>query len=102
MMRGATRETSVRDLNVHLARDEESGWWYVGESDIPGLVLEAETAAELMRKIELAAPEMIQLNLAEIVAVHLEGEAGHSAEAAPTHRTWAYRPIFDSPLAACA
>jgi hypothetical protein len=38
------------ELKVHLAQDGETCLWYVAQSDVPGLRLEAETVHELMRK----------------------------------------------------
>lgn len=87
------------ELQIHLARDEESGWWYVAHSDIPGLVLEAETAAALIQKIEAAAPEMIELNHREIVGRDVAGER-ERAEPRAVRQAW--RPVFDSPLGAYA
>lgn len=87
------------ELQIHLARDDETGWWYIAASDIPGLVLEAKTPAGLIQKIEEAAPEMIELNYDEIVGRHGEGSRGRKG-AALDRPAWAYRPVFDSPLAA--
>jgi hypothetical protein len=55
------------ELNVHLACDEETGRWYIAQSDIPGLRLEADDAFKLMDRIKEAAPELIELNLGEIL-----------------------------------
>ncbi len=88
------------ELKIHLARDEESGRWYVAESDIPGLHLEGATATELMQRIELAAPEMIELNVEEIVAKHARKIAAPVMRAAPERPAVSYLPIFDTPLAA--
>ena len=77
------------ELKVHIAEDDETGRWYISESEVPGLRLEADTALELIRRIELAAPEMIEANLDEVIAAHGGGsEFG-----------LALTPIFDSPLA---
>jgi len=57
-------------LRVTLAHDAKAGVWHVAESDVPGLHLEAATAEELARKVDTAAPEMVELNLDEILARH--------------------------------
>jgi len=74
------------ELDVHLARDAETGRWYVAQSDIPGLWLEADDPIALMERISLAAPELIELNTAGAPAVD---------RASARHRI---RPVFDSPL----
>jgi hypothetical protein len=79
---------TVIELNVHLAYDEEAKVWYVAESDIPGLSLEAANPQRLIERIEQCACELIELNQEEI-----------EARFAPKkERTVAVRPVFDSPL----
>jgi hypothetical protein len=56
------------ELEVHLARDEGTGRWYIASSDLPGLRLEADTAPDLIREIENVAPDLIELNYDEISA----------------------------------
>ena len=74
------------ELDVHLARDGETGRWYVAQSDIPGLWLEADDPIALIERIALAAPELIELNT----------DAGSVVDrASARHRI---RPVFDSPL----
>ena len=76
------------ELTVHLARDEETGRWYIAASEIPGLRLEAESASRLIERVSLCAGEMIELNMAEIVeAKRLGSTPGMTV-----------RPVFDSPL----
>ena len=48
--------------NVRLIWDDEAQVWYTGESDIPGLGLEAETFDALVDEVRLAAPVMLELN----------------------------------------
>ncbi|WP_174274122.1 DUF1902 domain-containing protein [Sphingomonas bacterium] len=76
------------ELQIHLAFDAEASVWYIAESDIPGLRLEADTATELMRRIDECAEEMIALNEAEIVG-------NHPGEMRPS---MTLRPVFDSPV----
>jgi hypothetical protein len=42
--------------------DDEAHVWYVAESDIPGVCLDAPTIEQLKAKLRLAAPEMAELN----------------------------------------
>ena len=79
------------ELNIHLAHDDEADVWYVASSDIPGLFLEADTPQALISRLAEAAPEMIELNLAEILKMH---EVKQEKEAP---QVW-LRPVFDSPL----
>jgi hypothetical protein len=84
------------ELKIHIAHDTDTGVWYVAESDIPGLCLEAENPQALIARIEACALEMIELNASEILAKH-DGK-----RRTMTQRV-ALRPVFDSPLVlACA
>jgi hypothetical protein len=75
------------ELKIHLAYDPEASVWYVAESDIPGLNLEAEDPAQLMRKIADCAGEMIELNAAEIISSHNDRKERPMVT---------FRPVFDS------
>lgn len=79
------------ELSVHLAYDEEANVWYVASSDIPGLFLEADTPQELISRLKEAAPEMLALNLAEI----LEKQPMKKPKKAPRI---SLLPVFDSPM----
>lgn len=76
------------ELKVHLAFDEEANCWYVADSDVPGLHLEADTPFALMERVAAAAGELIELNEAEIIKKHVH----HKRPAV------AWKPVFDSPL----
>jgi hypothetical protein len=83
-------------FKVHIAYDDEASVWYVAESDIPGLSLEAENPQRLIERIEQCACDLIELNADEI-----------AARFAPRKRKAAIAvlPVFDSPLqlaGACA
>jgi Domain of unknown function (DUF1902) len=86
----------IIELNIHLAYDQDAKVWYIADSDIPGLCLEADNPQALIARIEASAPEMIELNKAEILAKH----DGKRSEKPPR---LSLRPVFDSPLVlACA
>jgi hypothetical protein len=96
------------ELKVHIAQDEESGAWYIAESDIPGLRLEASSADELIRKVEEVATDLIELNLAEVLAskagqqtrkVQPSAAKPSSRYDCPERPRALIRPVFDSPLA---
>ncbi len=89
---------STFELKVHLACDPETGRWYVAESDIPGLWLEADSPSELMAKIQAAAPEIIELNNDEIVEACLKRAAKKHLRKPDCTRP-SIMPVFDSPLA---
>lgn len=77
-------------LEVHLAFDDEAKVWYIAQSDIPGLHLEAKTPLDLLHRIIESAPELIELNASQDVAARAESlEAG---------RPIIVRPVFDAPL----
>lgn len=84
------------ELKVHLACDEETGRWYIAESDIPGLRLEDADPLALMARIQEAALELIELNQDEILATC-------RAKSAPVKQGSRLRPsilpVFDNPLA---
>ena len=42
--------------------DEDAGVWYVSETSFPGLVAEAGTQRELIRKIHRLVPELYEAN----------------------------------------
>ncbi len=82
------------ELEVHLAKDDETGRWYVSESQVPGLRVEADSAADLIRTIELVAPELIELNALEI----REGLGDH-APTSDDQAVFAIRMVIDTALA---
>lgn len=86
------------ELKVHLACDAETGRWYIAESDIPGLWLEADSPSELVARIQAAAPEIVELNNDEIVSACLERAAKMKLPRPDCARP-SIMPIFDSPLA---
>lgn len=73
------------ELDVHIAFDDEARVWYVSHSDIVGLSLEADTAHGLIRRVIEVAPELIELNLAEISRFN-------------NAKNFALKPVFDSPM----
>lgn len=87
------------ELKVHLACDEQTGRWYVAESDIPGLWLEADNPVALIERIQTAAPELIELNIEEILAARGETETSASTPRDRQSFRPSLRPVFDSPLA---
>jgi hypothetical protein len=48
---------------VKLVWDSESNCWYTETDDVPGLILGSESFDNLVEKVRLAAPEMLELNL---------------------------------------
>lgn len=80
--------TASVKLCVHLAFDAEARRWYVADTDVPGLTLEADDPLALLRRIELAAPELIELN-ADEVARRFGLEPGGRVQ---------LTPVFDSPI----
>ena len=76
------------DMRVHIAEDDETGRWYIVQSDVPGLRLEADDAVSLIRRIELAAPELAEANASEIERLHgiVPGSSVRIV------------PVFDSPI----
>lgn len=55
--------------------DGEAQVWYVRATSVPGLSLEAKSPAELLKKIEVAVPELLALNA--------KSRANHRKQAIP-------------------
>lgn len=85
------------ELKVHLARDEETGRWYVAESDIPGLRLEDADPLKLVARVQEAAPELIELNEEEILAA-CAATSVSTPKCIEKPRP-SILPVFDNPLA---
>lgn len=52
-------------MNVYTVEarfDEEAGVWYVCKSDVPGLATEAATVEELLAKLKVMVPELLDCN----------------------------------------
>ena len=87
------------ELKVHIARDDETGRWYIASSDVPGLRLEDDDPLKLIARIELAAPELIELNIEEVFeACQSRQPAQRAKNPKAEKRTPAILPVFDSPL----
>ena len=48
--------------DIQLAWDDEAKVWMATSEDIPGLILEDESADKLIQRVIIAAPEIIELN----------------------------------------
>jgi hypothetical protein len=51
----------MHEYTVLLVRDDEAGKWFAQNDDIP-LVLEDDSLDALIRRVKLAAPELLELN----------------------------------------
>lgn len=60
---------------VKLVWDHDTGRWYTETEDVPGLVLEGISFDELVERVRLAAPEMLELNCDYTGPVHISFEA---------------------------
>jgi predicted RNase H-like HicB family nuclease len=52
-------------MNTYVVRafwDAEAGVWVAESDDVPGLVAEAPTPAELEAKLKVLVPELLELN----------------------------------------
>ena len=52
----------MKSYNIQLAWDDEAKVWMATSDDIPGLILENESADKLIQRVILTAPEIIKLN----------------------------------------
>ena len=60
---------------VRLVWDDETNRWFTETNDIPGLILEAASFDELVNKVRLATPEMLELNCDYTGPIHISFEA---------------------------
>ena len=51
-----------QEFKVEVHWDPEASVWYVSDSDVPGLATGADTIEELLRKLEVLIPELLELN----------------------------------------
>jgi predicted RNase H-like HicB family nuclease len=49
-------------VNVRATWDPEALVWYATSEDVPGLATEAETQEELIVKLKVMIPELLELN----------------------------------------
>lgn len=54
--------THTHTYTVTCHWDEEARVWYVAETDVPGLVTEADTLEQLEQKLLVMIPELLELN----------------------------------------
>jgi hypothetical protein len=52
----------MKALVVSCEWDPEAGVWYVADSDVPGLVCEADTIELMEQKLRTRIPELLVLN----------------------------------------
>ena len=50
------------EYTIKFNWDDEAKVWIATSNDIIGLILESETVENLMNRVKLAAPELIELN----------------------------------------
>lgn len=53
---------SRKRFKVIACYDDEAGVWFIQETDVPGLTAEAKTVEEMMQKLDVRIPEMLELN----------------------------------------
>ncbi len=51
-----------KHFRIRCEWDHEAGVWYVAESDVPGLSLEAATQQVMTARLRQAVPELLELN----------------------------------------
>lgn len=74
-------------LVVRAFWDEEAQVWVAESDDVPGLATGAETFEELVRRLEVVIPELLELNapekLGDDIAFRIVAErTGHARRAA--------------------
>lgn len=64
---GAGVSMRTRSFHVRCDWDPEASVWYVAESDVPGLSVEAPTMELMQEKVLQAALELIELNMPDLI-----------------------------------
>ena len=59
---GDTQVDMAHTHSAEFSRDDKAGVWYVSETDFPGLVAEAASERDLVRKIRALVPDLYELN----------------------------------------
>jgi len=59
------------EFSVSVEWDEEAQVWYVAESDVPGLATEAPSMDQMIAKLKVMVPELLEEN-GVIEVVHAE------------------------------
>lgn len=55
-------EEQIKVLKVQAFWDEEAQVWWASSDDVPGLATEAPTREELVRKLQIIIPELLDAN----------------------------------------
>ena len=74
---------AAKRYRIVCARDTDAGVWYVADSDVPGLAIEAPTKEAMLDRISETVPELLALNK------HIDPKR---AARAPLELLWANRP----------
>ena len=53
---------SKKTFYVNAEWDAEADVWYVSDSNVPGLITEAESIPAMIEKLRVMIPELLQLN----------------------------------------
>ena len=51
-----------RSVTIEANWDDEAGVWLATSSDVPGLVVEAESWSRMIEEVELVLPELLELS----------------------------------------
>lgn len=52
----------MKPLNIHAVWDDEARVWVATSEDVPGLATEAKTSEELIEKLKILIPELLEAN----------------------------------------
>jgi predicted RNase H-like HicB family nuclease len=51
-----------KDINVEAFWNEDARVWVASSNDVPGLITESDTMEQLMQKLKILIPELLQAN----------------------------------------
>lgn len=51
-----------KQIRITAIWDSDAGVWVATSSDVPGLVTEADTSEQLIEKLKVLIPELLELN----------------------------------------
>lgn len=55
-------KVTALQVNINFVWDEDAQVWIATSNEVPGLILESESIDELIERVRIAVPELLELN----------------------------------------
>ena len=69
----------MNEYIITLIWDDEASVWIAESPDIPGLILESHSFDDLIERVKIAVPELLEINGTRLPEVKLHFKAEHLA-----------------------